>query len=87
MAIIDEIEPDFDFEPFHHDLAQLQVFKADFGSIKASLRHFTQFLNREFEDEKTKGYWNKQRCADEALKFKTRRAFQTGSNSAYQIAL
>ena len=37
MAIIDEIEPDFDFEPFHHDLAQLQVFKGQI--LEALKRH------------------------------------------------
>ena len=37
MAIIEELEPDFDFEPFHHDLAQLQVFKGQI--LEALKRH------------------------------------------------
>ena len=31
-------------------------------------------------------YWTKDRCAEEALKYETRRAFYTGANSAYQAA-
>ena len=35
---------------------------------------------------KPSGYWTKQRCKAEALKYETRIAFQKGSNSAYNAA-
>lgn len=35
---------------------------------------------------KPKGYWTKERCAEEALKYDTRTAFAKGSGSAYNAA-
>lgn len=39
------------------------------------------------ELKKPSGYWTLDRCQEEALKYKTRTAFQKGSNTAYLICL
>jgi hypothetical protein len=38
------------------------------------------------ENKKTVGYWTKERCQEEALKYKTRYEFQKNSGSAYYSA-
>lgn len=38
------------------------------------------------EPTKPKGYWSKNKCAEESLRFETIKEFKTESNSAYQIS-
>ena len=42
--------------------------------------------NKPKKKRKPIGYWTKERCKEETLKYNTRSEFQKGSESAYQAA-
>jgi len=65
---------------------RLEFQKGSRGAYQSSLRNgwLDDVCNDMEEVVKPKGYWTKENCQKESLKYKTRLEFQKGSGSAYQ---
>lgn len=65
-----------------------EFYKKSPGAYSAAFRN--GWLNEicpNMKSKKPNGYWTKERCLEEALKYKTKKSFRTNNNSVYSLII
>ena len=69
-------------------LTKGDLYKNSSGAYNAIIKNNweKETFEHMIEKHKRNGYWTKERCKDEALKYKTKKEFREGSNSVYSTS-